>query len=68
VVQAIREARLEGALAPGAFIKLCQKDRRVFKARHDDIGVLMQIRWDAEDVAEKQQPRLALIHRPNDDF
>jgi hypothetical protein len=51
---AIREARLEGALAPGAFVKLCLKHRRRLKVIHDDAGELMELRYQAEDELERQ--------------
>jgi hypothetical protein len=59
VAMSIRAARLQGALSPGAFVKLCLKHRRLFRALNSDIDVLMQLRWDAEDELEELQPRLA---------
>jgi hypothetical protein len=51
VVKAIRVARLSGAPTPGAFVQLCLKNRRLFKAIHlrNDISDLMTVRYAAED-------------------
>jgi hypothetical protein len=69
VVRAIREARrLESALSPGAFIKLCLKHRRQFRQMHADIGALMEIRWKAEDALEESGQRPAVTYTDDDPF
>lgn len=62
VARAIRTARLQGVLSPGRFVKLCIGQRRQFRIWNADLDTLMHLRWDAEDVLEKLQPRLALTH------
>jgi hypothetical protein len=52
VVRAIREARLQGAPTPGAFVLLCLKHRRLLRAAHNQISDLMEVRYAAEDVLE----------------
>jgi hypothetical protein len=52
IVGAMREARLEGALAPGAFVKLCLKHRRQFETMHADVNELADVREAAEDALE----------------
>jgi hypothetical protein len=69
VVQAIREARLQGALpSPGGFLKLCIKHRRQFRTWNADISTLLNLRWEAEDALEKIDPkRLLLDYNPDDE-
>jgi hypothetical protein len=52
VVKSIREARLQGAPTPGAFVLLCLKHRRHLKAIHNQISDLMELRYQAEDTLE----------------
>jgi hypothetical protein len=67
LVCAIREARLQGALAPGAFVKLCVKHRRRFQKMHADVGTLMEIRWQAEDTLEESGQRPAVTYSGDDE-
>jgi hypothetical protein len=49
LIEAIREARLQGALpSPGVFIKMCQRHRRQFQKWQEEIGVLMDARAAAD--------------------
>jgi hypothetical protein len=48
VARSIREARrLDGLPTPGAFLKICARHRRLFKAWQADVMTLMNIRSDA---------------------
>ena len=48
VARSIREARrLDGLPTPGAFLKICARHRRLFKAWQADVMRLMNIRSDA---------------------
>ena len=54
IVKTIREARLQGAPTPGAFVLLCLKHRRLFKAARNQIRDLMEVRYQCEDTLEEQ--------------
>jgi hypothetical protein len=62
VVRSIRQARLMGALpSTGGFLSLCVKQRQWFRARHADIGTLMDLRYATEDVLEGINPEHPLL-------
>jgi hypothetical protein len=69
VVQAIREARLQGGAlpSPGRFIKLCAKQRAQFKRLNADLSTLLNLRWAAEDAIDEVSPKPPLLDYDSED-
>jgi hypothetical protein len=63
VVRTIRQIRGDYVELPppGRFINLCVEQRRWFRERHEDIGTLMDLRYQAEDALEAINPQHPLL-------